>query len=82
MDEPPPPGRTRRELDELRREVELLYTAAWMDVSTAGQGSRTDVDDKVRAMLMLDGWQPDMRLTEQAGYFDIRRIQDNSFGGD
>jgi hypothetical protein len=52
------PGRTRRELDELRREVTLLHTAAWMDVSTAGQGRRTEVDEKVRTMLMLDGWHP------------------------
>jgi len=46
-----------------------------MDVSTAGQGTRPEVDDKVRAMLILDGWRPDMDLAEQAGYFNIRRIQ-------
>jgi hypothetical protein len=71
------PGRTRRELDELRREVTLLHTAAWMDVSNAGQGTRTVVDDKVRAMLMLDGWRPDMKLAEQAGYFNLSSIQDD-----
>lgn len=60
-------GRIRRELEELSREITLLHTAAWMDVSTAGQGSRTDVDEKVRAMLLLDGWRPDMQLAEQAG---------------
>src|SRR5450755_3151546 len=65
------PGRTRRELDELRREVALLHTAAWMDVTTAGQGRRTDVDEKVRAMLMLDGWRPDIQLAEQAGYDEL-----------
>ena len=51
-----------------------------MDVSAAGQGSRTDVDEKVRAMLMLDGWRPDMRLAEQAGYFSLSRLQDDGTG--
>lgn len=68
------PGRTRRELNQLRREVTLLHTAAWMDVATAGQGSRTDVDEKVRTMLMLDGWTPDMDLAQQAGYFNLDRL--------
>jgi hypothetical protein len=68
------PGRTRRELDQLRREVELLHTAAWMDVTTAGQGPRPEIDDKVRAMLTLDGWQPDLDLAGQAGYADMGRI--------
>lgn len=68
------PGRTRRELDQLRREVELLHTAAWMDVTTTGQGPRPEMDDKVRAMLTLDDWQPDMDLAGQAGYFDMGRI--------
>jgi RHS repeat-associated protein len=53
----------------LRREVTLLHTAAWMDVTTAGQGTRSHIDDKVRAMLMLDGWRPDIQLAEQAGSY-------------
>jgi len=73
-------GRRKRELDEIRREMTILHHAAWMDVTTAAQGSRTEVDEKVRAMLTLDGWQPDMSLAEQAGYFSMRRIQDDSFG--
>jgi len=75
------PDRTRRELDELRREVVLLHTAAWMDVSAAGQGSRTDVDEKVRAMLMLDGWRPDMDLAEQVGYFNLNRLREDGIPG-
>jgi hypothetical protein len=72
------PGRTRRELNQMRRQITLLQHAAWMDVATAGQGSRTDVDEKVRNMLMLDGWRPDMGLAGQAGYFSMSRIQDDN----
>jgi hypothetical protein len=72
------PGRTKRELEQLQREVTLLHTAAWMDVATAGQGTRPDVDEKVRAMLMLDGWRPDMDLAEQAGYFSMDRLHGES----
>jgi hypothetical protein len=36
------PGRTRRELQEVRHELALLHHAAWMDVTTAAQGSRAD----------------------------------------
>ena len=68
------PGRTRRELQQLQREVTLLHTAAWMDVATAGQGTRIDVDEKVRTILMLDGWHPDLDLAEQAGYFSMDRL--------
>jgi hypothetical protein len=64
-------GKRRRELEEIRRQITLLRHAVWMDVTTAGQGSRTDVDEKVRSMLMLDGWRPDMSLVKQAGYFDL-----------
>ena len=32
-------------------------------------------NQKVRAMLMLDRWRPDMTLAEQAGYFDIARLR-------
>ena len=56
------PGRTRRELDKIRREIVLLHHAAWPDVTTAGQGSRPEVDEKVRKMLTMDGWTPDMHL--------------------
>ena len=65
------PGRTRRELDAMQRQITLLQHAAWIDVATAGQGSRTDVDEKVRAMLMLDGWRPDTTLAGQAGYVSM-----------
>jgi hypothetical protein len=75
------PGRTRRELDALRREVTLLHTAAWMDVTTAAQGSQTEVDEKVRAMLALDGWQPDMDLAAQAGYFSMSRLREGGIAG-
>lgn len=68
------PGRTRRELDEMHRQITFLQHAAWMDVARAGQGTGPEGDEKVRAMLMLDGWAPDMNLAEQAGYFDIRRL--------
>jgi hypothetical protein len=68
------PGRTSRELAAMHREITLLQHAAWMDVANAGQGTRPEVDEKVRAMLMLDGWTPDMHLAEQAGYFDIHRL--------
>ena len=40
------PGRTRRELDQIRREVSLLHHAAWMDVTTAGQGDRDAIDER------------------------------------
>ena len=75
------PGRTRRELAQLRREVNLLHHAAWMDVTTAGQGSRTDVDEKVRTMLMHDGWRPDMDLVEQARYFSLDRLGEGGIPG-
>jgi hypothetical protein len=75
------PGRTRRELEQIKRQIMLLQHAAWMDVATAGQGTRTQVDEKVRAMLMLDGWRPDMSLAEQAGYFDIDRLHEGGIPG-
>ncbi|HUY49238.1 MAG TPA: hypothetical protein VMV92_26545 [Streptosporangiaceae bacterium] len=34
---------------------------------------REGLDGKVRRMLQLDGWTPDMSLAEQAGYFILRR---------
>lgn len=67
------PGRTQRELDAMHRQITLLQHAAWIDVSRENQGDRGD--DEVRAMLMLDGWRPDMKLAEQAGYFSLSRIQ-------
>jgi hypothetical protein len=69
-------GRRRAELDEIRRQITLLQHAAWMDVSTAGQGTRPDVDEKVRAMLQTDGWAPNISLMEQAGYFDLGRLRE------
>ena len=70
------PGRTRRELDEMHRQITLLQHAAWMDVARENQGTAADGDEKVRAMLMLDGWRPDMDLAEQAGYFRLDRLRD------
>jgi hypothetical protein len=70
------PGRTRRELAAMREEIALLRLAAWMDVATAGQGTRRDIDERIRALLMSDGWRPDVQAAEQAGYFDLSRIQD------
>jgi hypothetical protein len=51
-----------------------------MDVAAAGQGNRTEVDEKVRRMLQLDGWTPDVEFMEQAGYADLRRLQDDTWG--
>ncbi len=75
------PGRTRRELEALRREVTLLHHAIWIDVTTAGQGSRPQIDEKVRTMLMIDGWKPDMTMAERAGYFSLDRLQGGTPGG-
>lgn len=69
------PGRRQRELEELRRQITILHHAAWMDVTTASQGTRTEVDEKVRTMLQLDGWAPDMALMERAGYFNMARLR-------
>jgi hypothetical protein len=74
------PGRTRRELDQIRREVSLLHHAAWIDVTAEGQGERYEVDEKVRTMLMLDGWRPDPELAEQAGYFSMDRLRGDTPG--
>lgn len=73
-------GRRKRELAEIKREISLVRHAMWMDVAAAGQRNRTQVDEKVRRMLQLDGWTPDTELMEQAGYFDLRRLQDDSWG--
>lgn len=45
-----------------------------MDVAAAGRGDRSQVDEKVRRMLQLDGWTPDIALMGQAGYFDMGRL--------
>jgi hypothetical protein len=75
------PGRTRRELAAIQRQITLLQHAAWMDVSRGGQGTQNQGDDKVRAMLMLDGWRPDMQFAEQAGYFDLHRLREGGIPG-
>jgi hypothetical protein len=75
------PGRTRRELEQIHRQITLLQHAVWMDVATAGQGSRTDVDEKVHTMLMIDGWRPDMDLAAQAGYFSLDRLHESGIPG-
>lgn len=67
-------GRRKRELAEIRRDITLVRHAVWMDVATAGQGDRSQVDEKVRRMLQLDGWIPDVAFMEQAGYFDMGRL--------
>jgi hypothetical protein len=67
----------RRELDAINRQISLPQHAAWMDVAGEGQGSCTEVDEKVRAMLMLDGWRPDMKLAEQAGYVGLDVVRDH-----
>lgn len=69
------PGRRQRELNEIRRQIRLLHHAVWMDVTTDAQGRRSDVDTRVRTMLMMDGWQPDMQLLESAGYINVDRIR-------
>jgi hypothetical protein len=68
-------GRTCSELEQLRRELALLHHAAWMDVSS--QGQRYEVDDKVRAMLMLDGWKPNDELRAEVGDYSLSRIQED-----
>lgn len=62
-------------------EITLLQHAVWMSAATENQGTQADVDEKVRAMLMLDGWRPDMSLAEQAGYFNIDRLRDGGIPG-
>lgn len=74
-------GRRRRELDEIHREITLLQHAVWMSAAPAGQGTHADVDEKVRAMLMLDGWRPDADLAERAGYFNIDRLRGGGIPG-
>lgn len=68
-------GRRRRELDEMKREISLLHHAVWMDVAVGGQGSRPQIDERVRNLLMSDGWRPDAERMAEAGYFDLRTIQ-------
>ena len=74
------PGGTRHEIDQLKRQITLLQHAVWMDVASAGQGQRSDIDERVRAMLMLDGWRPDMTLAEHAGYFNLDRLWGDDSG--
>lgn len=72
--------RRRQELDEIRRQITLLQHAVWMKSAGAGQGSAAELDEKVRTILTLDGWQPDMELAAQAGYFSMDRLQDDAPG--
>ena len=69
------PGRNRREIEDLRRQVHLLQHAMWMDVSRTNQGSSAEIDPRIQAMLTMDGWQPDMNLMEKAGYFNFNRLR-------
>lgn len=71
------PGRTRRQIEDLQhrtgqleRRVDLLQHAEWMSVSSHGQAY--EVGDKVRKMVMLDGWRPDDELRAQAGDYDLK----------
>ena len=50
-------------------------------MAPAGQGDRTDIDERVRTMLMLDGWRPDMDLAEQVGYFNLNRLREDGIPG-
>lgn len=61
------PGRTRRELAELRDQVELLQYAVWMVASNADR-------ERIHAMLRLRGWQPDeaSALLEKVGYYGFK----------
>lgn len=68
------PGRTRRELGQLRRQHELLRTALWM--LTSAHGERWEVNRKVRDMLMLDGWTPDEDLRAEVGDYSLSRLRD------
>jgi hypothetical protein len=68
-------GRTRREIEAIRQEIKILHHAAWIAAAPAGQGSITDVEEKMRTMLSLDGWQPDMELMAEAGYYSLSRLQ-------
>ena len=70
-------GRTKRELEQIKREISLIHHAAWMGVTTAGQGNQNEVNEKIQRMLRFDGWTPDTGFMEQAGYFDLRRIQED-----
>jgi hypothetical protein len=36
-----------------------------------------DIDERVRAMLMVDGWRPDMQLAERADYFNLDRLTES-----
>ena len=53
----------------------------WMDVTRGGQGTQADGDARVQRMLQMDGWAPDVALMEQAGHFDLGRLQ-TGFGND
>ena len=68
-------GKTKREIAAIKRELAILHRAAWMDVARAGQGDQASGDEKVRNMLMLGGWRPDLEFTEQAGYFRMDKLR-------
>jgi len=70
-------GRTRRELEQIKREISLVHHAAWMGVTAAGQGYQYQVDEKIQRMLRLDDWTPDTALMELAGYVDLSRLQED-----
>lgn len=72
------PGCTRRELQAIHREITLLQHATWLSVSASGNAS--EVADKVRNMLFLDGWRPDTQLAEQAGQYNLSGIQEDPGG--
>lgn len=64
-------GARRRELDAIQRRLELVEHAVWLGATPAGQGEPQKVHRQVLNMLMLDGWQADTTLAEQAGRYDM-----------
>jgi hypothetical protein len=69
------PGKAQRELGALQDQITLLRHAVWMDVTRADQGDvPSKLDDRVRDLLMSDGWRPDRDYVRRFGYFDLHRI--------
>jgi hypothetical protein len=67
-------GELRSETDQLRRRTDLLQHAAWLSVSATGQSY--EVADKVRSMVMLDGWRPDDALRGEVRDYSLGRLMD------
>ena len=65
---------SRSETDQLRRRIDLLQNATWLNVSATGEAYEDN--DKVRSMIMLDGWRPDDALRGQVGDYSLDRLMD------